>query len=235
MPITEAQQNALIAASRNVLDSWTDAEAVAYLKQFAPGVDDDYLRGYFTPRVFIGPPAPPPLAWATAIPDWLHQFLMAFNFTILTWDIRAGDAIETALSWAVGLIDGARGLAQSALDLAQSAWDHTTEAIVAALMGPMADITALWTWTSTLYDQVNAWWDGKRYDVLAWIDAALVAALAEVSRFLSVDMFLAWWGHIGTSFDSWWEAARAGVLEAEQARRLVDTADVVEVDGKIGG
>ncbi len=151
------------------------------------------------------------------IPGWLRDWLNGLNWDILGWEVYVGAAILSGIDWLLSFINLSYDWAQTAFNWAQSAYQNANDLFNAA-----NTIIQFWVVDFTnkldlLRSQIGAGFGFTVSDILAWIGTAVDQAIAGLGNILSLDVFLLWWGHVGTTFTDWWDSARASVLEAVEA------------------
>jgi len=110
-------------------------------------------------------------------PTWLRSWLSKLNWTVLTWQINVGDAIESGIDWAIDQINNTLEWASLAYNWAIAAWDRITEVWSNILTTIAKEIRPLWNTVNVWWNRLNEWWSSASQAVLGWIDLAKDYAL----------------------------------------------------------
>lgn len=153
-------------------------------------------------------------------PSWLRSWLSKLNWTILTWQVFIGDAIESSIDWAIDKINDTLEWATSGYNWAIAAWNRITEvysnilATIARELQPLFNIVSAW------WSRLDEWWSATSQTVLGWIDLVKASAY---------DLF-----HQATntinSIIAWLDNFKSLILPFLANKR--DVADAIEADVK---
>lgn len=136
---------------------------------------------------------------AISKPSWLRTWLDSLNWDILTWHVYVGDAIESAIDWAIGWLNWGILQAELAWNKAVAAWDKAVEVGKNAWNDLMKEADKLWANIDTWWSDLGEWWEGKKQDIGEWIDTAK-EDVGEWWDSLKQDL-----GELHTAWDSFWE------------------------------
>lgn len=109
---------------------------------------------------------------AISKPSWLRSWLDTLNWDILVWRVYVGDAVESAIDWAIYYLNNILDWAVTAYNWGVAAWNKAVEE--AKELGKRIDwevdklLGKIDAWPSQLGD----WWEGKKQWVLGRIEVA---------------------------------------------------------------
>jgi len=153
-------------------------------------------------------------------PTWLRSWLSKLNWTIFTFEVFVGDAIESSIDWAIGKINDALEWAINGYNWAIAAWNRVIEIYNTLIATIAREIQPLLNITNTWWSRLSEWWITKSQLVLGWIDLA---------RDYANDLFYQV-AHTINNITAWLDNFKSLILPLLAYKR--DVADTVETNIK---
>ncbi|GAI69089.1 unnamed protein product [marine sediment metagenome] len=153
-------------------------------------------------------------------PPWLRSWLSKLNWTIFTWQVFIGDAIESGINWAIDKINVTLEWAIVGYNWGVAAFNKAIEIGQNILPAIARELQPLWNKVLTWWSELDEWWSTKRRLVLGWIDLAKAYAR---------DLFLQATSSIN-SITGWLDNFKSLILPTLTNKR--DVADAIEADVK---
>lgn len=105
-------------------------------------------------------------------PSWLRTILDYLNWDILGYQVYVGDAVESAIDWAIDRLNTALEWADAAWDYAANAWWKAVQVGVDAWNDLQAVAWELRTSISDIWAELVTWWDDRVDDFWDLVDGA---------------------------------------------------------------
>lgn len=136
---------------------------------------------------------------AISKPSWLRSFLDKLNWDILTWKVYVGDAVESAIDWAIDKINIAIDWGEDAWNKAVIAWDKAVDVFWDLTATINREANRLWDNIEVWWDDLGEWWEPK----ITWIKGLVgIAEDALFSLIKGVEIGLNW---LDVQWDNFWE------------------------------